>query len=94
MKELLKKASLTVASACLIAGGLASVGFAAGQDGTTERFAERAHLSISANEKQQAMPDELEVNGQKYKKIVFDGCGRWPAICTCLINPQSHHCGP
>ena len=69
MKELLKKASLAVASMCLVAGGLVSVGFAAGQEEKTERVVLSSYEQPKANEKQQAMPDELEVNGQKYKKV-------------------------
>ena len=72
MKELLKKASLTVASACLVAGGLVSVGWAGHHTGESksERIAVIIPSTSAENtEKQQAMPDELEVNGEKYKKV-------------------------
>jgi len=71
MKELLKKASLTVASACLIAGGLVAVGWAGHHAGESksERLRAMSFASAENTEKQQAMPDELEVNGVKYKKV-------------------------
>ena len=93
MKELLKKASLTVATACLVAGGLVSVGWAHSDEGNSKRLRDISknrsvddaneksnrvwHLGVdptSANsaekiEQQEPIPDELEINGQKYKKV-------------------------
>ena len=73
MKELLKKASLTVATACLVAGGLVSVGWAHSGEGSSKRV---AVFSTSANsaekiEQQEPMPDELEINGQRYQKARY-----------------------
>ena len=72
MKELLKKASLTLAFMCLFAGSLVSGGWA-GQHAEESR-SERLLLSSTKTEKQQAMPDELNINGQKYKKVKAPFC--------------------
>ena len=92
MKELLKKASLTVATACLVAGGLVSVGWAYSDEGNSKRLPDISKarsvddangksnrvwilgaIPTSANcaekiEQQEPMPDELEINGQRYQK--------------------------
>ena len=90
MKELLKKASLTVATACLVAGGLVSVGWADSDGSSSQRVVMGPlHLSTSANsaekiEKQEPMPDELEINGQRYKKArLTEGlvCQLDPSLC-------------
>ena len=130
MKELLKKASLTVATACLVAGGLVSVGWAysgkdsskrlaamerlgsdnygkskhlrleavstpensasrflvIGDDGTYGRSQQRVLAPTSANcaekiEQQEPMPDELEINGQRYQKARFLPC-LIPGFCS------------
>ena len=72
MKERFKKASLTVASACLVAGGLVSVGWAGHHEGSKpSRIISISSPSAENTKKQQARPDELEINGQKYKKVWF-----------------------
>ena len=71
MKNLLKKASLTFASMCLVAGGLVSVGWAGqhAESSQSERLGFPRQASAKCVEKQEPMPDELEINGQKYKKV-------------------------
>ena len=134
MKELLKKASLTVATACLVAGGLVSVGWAYSGEDKSKRFAalgyvgsdsdrfnrdralrmastsdhsgigivlvdlgdnathgksqQRVLARTSANsaekiEQQEPMPDELEINGQRYQKA--SSCELSP-YCHCMSN--------
>ena len=71
MKELLKKASLTVATACLVAGGLVSVGWAGSGESDFRGPQVLAAPGNSAEkiEKQEPMPDDLEINGHKYKRV-------------------------
>lgn len=79
-----------VASMCLVAGGLVSIGWASNHTGESKSERKLGALSASAEEgkskkwflntrstaqnieKQGPMPDELEVNGQKYKKVKND----------------------
>ena len=69
MKEVLKKASLTVASACLIAGGLVSVGWAASTQ--SEQSARVGFQAISSDNTGEAAgpPEEITVNGQVYRLV-------------------------
>ena len=80
MNELLKKASLTVASMCLVAGGLVSVGWAGQNEGERARHMRLSAASAENKEKQQAMPDELEIDGKTYRKV------------GCDIHPRHHDC--
>ena len=87
MKKLLKKASLTVATACLVAGGLVSVGWAGSGESDFRGPQVLAAPGNSAEkiEKQEPMPDDLEINGQRYQKA----SGR----CYCAEGPQCpDHC--
>ena len=73
MKELLKKASLTVASACLIAGGLVSVGWAASNQ--SEQSASHQHATSSDKKREEAgLPEEITVDGKAYQQVglLFD----------------------
>ena len=68
MKELLKKASLTVASACLIAGGLVSMGWAASNQ--SEQSASHQHATSSEKKQEGAGGNrEITVNGQLYRQV-------------------------
>jgi len=69
MKEQLKKASLTVASACLIAGGLVSVGWAASNQ--SEQTASHQHATTSENKASVdgGLLSVITVNGVEYHKV-------------------------
>ena len=73
MKELLKKASLTVASACLIAGGLVSVGWAASNQ--SEQSASHQNATMSEKGEEAGLPKEITVNGQVYRQVTSCGPG-------------------
>ena len=87
MKELLKKASLTVASACLIAGGLLSVGWAGSNQ--SEQSARHQYATSSEKEREEAgHPKDITVNGERYSPVSGGGrphigcawhpkCGEW-----------------
>ena len=69
MKELLKKASLTVASACLIAGGLVSVGWAASNQSeqSARYYKQNATSSEKKGEEAGPHPEDLTVNGVGFR---------------------------
>ena len=83
MKELLKKASLTVATACLIAGGLVSVGWAAST--RSERAVPSCFSTSSELQGEEAgQPEEITVNGQVYRLASKRGpVGPSAAVGTC-----------
>ena len=87
MKELLKKASLTVATACLVAGGLVSVGLA---DNPTSMDRSPARVIIvdgQVDVDAGYQPHEMVVNGVRYVRAN----GRCPrGECSCLPAGAVH----
>ena len=78
MKKRLKKASLTVASACLIAGGLVSVGWAASNQSEQSGSHQNATKSVKGEEA--GPPKEITVDGQVYRQVTA------PAVWGSWIN--------
>ena len=86
MKQLLKKASLTVATACLVAAGLVSVGWAH-SDGATKsdrrsastaacfdsKLWQNSAISSDGPPSPASMPKYMEINGNIYMKGMTNG---------------------